>query len=138
MTKNVALLGIGLLAFSLTAWAAEQADLSKLPPPAEKKGVTYEKDIKPIFEKSCVKCHSGEKAKAKLHLDSLEGALKGNKDGKVIEPGDSTKSVLVLAAGQALKDEDEWMPPPDNKAKIGPLTKEEVSLLRAWVDQGAK
>lgn len=126
------------MAISLAVFADDEADLGKLPPPADKKDVTYEKDIKPIFEKSCVKCHSGEKAKAKLYLDSLEGALKGTKEGKVIEPGNSTKSLLVLAAGQALKDEDDWMPPPDNKAKIGPLTKEEVSLLRAWIDQGAK
>jgi len=127
-----------MLAFSLAALADDEADLGKLPPAADKQGVTYEKDIKPIFEKSCVKCHSGEKAKAKLHLDSLEGVLKGAKKDKVVEPGNSAKSKLVLAAGQALKDEDDWMPPLNNKAKIGPLTKEQVSLIRAWIDQGAK
>ena len=29
------------------------------------------------------------------------------------------------------------MPPKDNKAKIPPLTKEEIGLIRAWIDQGA-
>ena len=34
----------------LAAVAAEKkVDVSKLPPPADKKGVTYAKDIKPIF-----------------------------------------------------------------------------------------
>jgi hypothetical protein len=116
---------------------AKDADLSKLPPAATKTGVTYATDIKPIFEKSCVKCHSGEKAKAKLHLDSLAGALKGNKDGKVIEPGNSTKSPLVVSVA-CIGDEEEWMPPKNNKAKIAPLTAEQVGLIRAWIDQGAK
>ncbi len=60
-------------------------------------GVTYATDIKPIFDASCVKCHSGDSAKARLHLDTLEGALKGTKDGKVVKPGDSAKSLIVKA-----------------------------------------
>jgi hypothetical protein len=37
-----------------------------------------------------------------------------------------------------LGDEEEWMPPPNNKLKIKPLTKDEIGLVRAWIDQGAK
>jgi hypothetical protein len=85
-----------------------------------------------------VKCHGAEKPKAGLKLNSLEGALKGTKEGKVIEPGNSTKSSLVISVACISEDEDSWMPPKNNKAKIAPLTKEEVSLIRAWVDQGAK
>ena len=99
--------------------------------------MTYEADIKPIFENSCVKCHSGERAKAKLHLDSLEGALKGGEDGKVIKPGKSAESLLVINAAHA-GDKDDWMPPPRNRAGIGPLTPEQIGLIRAWIDQGAK
>ena len=127
---------IGLLAAALPA-LAQDVDLSKLPPAAAKTGVTYASDIKPIFEKSCVKCHSGEKAKAKLHLDTLEGALKGNKDGKVIAPGNSTKSPLMISVAW-LGDEEEWMPPKNNKANIARLSAEQVGLIRAWIDQGAK
>src|SRR6266851_3366600 len=70
-------------------------DVSKIPPPSDKKGVTYATDIKPIFEKSCIKCHGPEKQKGKLRLDTLEAALKGGEDGKVIEPGKSAESMLV-------------------------------------------
>jgi uncharacterized membrane protein len=35
-------------------------------------------------------------------------------------------------------DEDDFMPPPNNKANIAQLTKEQVALIRAWIDQGAK
>ena len=128
------------LAFALAAQAEgkkTKVDTSKLPPASAKAGVTYANDIKPIFEKSCVKCHGAEKPKAKLRLDSLEGALKGGADGKVIESGKSADSVLLHNVAR-LGEEDYWMPPPDNKAKIPPLTTEEIGLIRAWIDQGAK
>jgi len=114
-----------------------KVDTSKLPPASTKKSVTYASDIKPIFDQSCVKCHGAEKAKARLHLDSLEGVRKGSENGKVVEPGKSADSVLVHNVAH-LGDEDNWMPPPENKAKIPPLTAEQVGLIRAWIDQGAK
>ena len=123
---------------SLSLFAlAKDVDTSKLPPPSNRQSVAYEKDIKPILDKSCVKCHSGEKPKAKLHLDSLAGALKGGADGKVVEPGNSAKSMLVINVAH-LGDQDDWMPPPNNKANIPPLTQEQIGLIRAWIDQGAK
>jgi mono/diheme cytochrome c family protein len=125
----------------LSAHGAEKAkhpvDLSKIPPAADKKDVTYSNDIKPIFENSCVKCHGAQKPKAKLRLDSLEGALKGGEDGKVILPGKGAESLLVQNVAN-VGDPDQYMPPPKNKANIGPLTKEQIGLLRAWIDQGAK
>lgn len=119
--------------------AAEKTkpDLSKLPPPSQKKDVTYSADIRPIFDESCVKCHGPEKPKAKLRLDSLAGALKGGEDGKVIIPGDSAHSMLIHNIAH-LGDPDNYMPPPKNKANIGPLTRDQIGLIRAWIDQGAK
>jgi mono/diheme cytochrome c family protein len=131
----------GKIVFALALIAALQltarADVAKLPPAATKANVTFANDIKPIFETACVKCHGNEKPKAGLKLISLETTLKGTKDGKVVEPGDSTKSSLVLSVAQ-IGEEDTWMPPKNNKAKIAPLTTEQVGLIRAWVDQGAK
>ena len=114
-----------------------QIDASKLPPALDKKDVTYTADVKPLFEKSCVKCHGAEKPKGKLRLDSLEGILKGGEDGKVVTPGKSTESMLIANIAH-LGDPDDYMPPPKNKAGIQPLTKEEIGLVRAWIDQGAK
>ena len=114
-----------------------KVDVSKLPPASDAKGVTYDKDIKPIFEKSCIKCHGPEKQKGKLRLDSLASALKGGEDGKVVLPGDSAGSILVHNVAH-VGDEDEYMPPPDNKDKIPPLTPEQIGLIRAWIDQGTK
>jgi hypothetical protein len=130
---------IGLLSaigISAAVFAAE-ADISKLPPASAKTGVTFDKDIKPIFETSCVKCHGDQKPKGKLRLDTLEGVLKGGTDGKVIEVGNSAKSMLVLNVAH-LGDEDEFMPPPKNKMGIKQLTAEQIGLVRAWIDQGGK
>lgn len=141
MIKRSLIAGIGMaLGASLYIASAadkKEVDVSKIPPAADKKGVMYEADIKPIFEKSCVKCHGAEKQKGKLRLDSLAATLKGGEDGKVIEVGASAKSMLVQNVAH-VGDEDMFMPPPDNKDKIPPLTKEQIGLIRAWIDQGAK
>jgi len=107
MTKRTLL----LLSFAaLTSGpAAADIDLSKLPPAAEKKGVTYERDIRPLFESSCFQCHSGERSKAGLHLDTLDGVLKGSKEGKVVLAGNAEKSQLLLSVARL--DPETAMPP---------------------------
>ncbi len=126
------------VAFSLlTASAADKKlDPSKLPPVASQTGVTYDKDIKPLFEKACVKCHSGEKPKSKFDATTLANIIKGGKNAPDVIAGKSGESPLVYAIAH-IGDEDDFMPPPDNKAKIPPLTKEQVGLVRAGIDQGA-
>lgn len=124
------------LGISLVAIAVD-IDASKLPPPSTQQGVTFDKDIKPLFDKSCVGCHGAEKPKGKLRLDTLEATLKGGVDGKVLEPGKSASSFLVANIA-FLGDEDDWMPPPKDEAKYPKLTTEQVALVRAWIDQGAK
>ena len=121
----------------LSITSAKDVNLSKLPPPSDQKDVTYEKDIKPILDNSCTKCHSGEKPKGHLKLDSLEGALKGGEDGKVVLSGNSAGSILVHNIAHA-GNPDSYMPPPRNRGNIPPLTKEQIGLIRAWIDQGAK
>jgi uncharacterized membrane protein len=122
----------------LAAVASADDAAGKLPSASTKQGVTYATDIKSILDNSCVKCHSGDKPKAHLKLDTLENALKGSKDGKVILSGDSAKSMIIQAVAHISADKDTWMPPAHNKANIGPLTPDQIGLIRAWIDQGAK
>lgn len=121
------------LALGLLAKDLKTPDLTKLPPAAAKKGVTYARDIKPIFEKSCFGCHGPEKQKGDLRVDSLEALLKGSEHGKVVVPGKVDKSPLLWCVARL--DEDTAMPP---EGKADPLTKEQVALVRAWIEQGAK
>ena len=127
------------LTLPLAAIAAENAaDASQLPPPSDKTGLTFEKDISPIFETSCVRCHGEERPKAHLNLHTLAGALKGAGNGPVVVPGDSVKSRMVASITYTSHDKDGYMPPPNNRANIARLTAEQVGLIRAWIDQGAK
>lgn len=117
------------LALALSAAAADK----KLPPASTQKGVTFAKDIKPIFDKTCAECHGDKKQKGKLRLDTLANALKESENGKSIIPGKSADSTLVKAVARL--NEDDAMPP---EGKSRPLTAAEVGLIRAWIDQGAK
>jgi mono/diheme cytochrome c family protein len=132
---NPTKLTLAALAATFSFAVAASADL---PPASTKTGVTYATDIKPIFDASCVKCHSGDKPKARLKMDSLEGVMKGTKEGKIVNSGDSAGSFIVKAIAHATTEKDSWMPPPNNKAGIKPLTPEQIGLIRAWIDQGAK
>jgi hypothetical protein len=139
MTNAIKLTVAAMIAtFGLAIAAAAQDAAGTLPPTSTKQGVTYATDIKTILDASCVKCHSGDKPKAHLKLDTLEGALKGSKGGKILTPGDSANSLIVKSAAHLTHDQETWMPPLKNKAGIKPLTPEQIGLIRAWIDQGAK
>jgi hypothetical protein len=139
---NKHLFSVGLCAaFAFAANAADvKVNVAKLPPAASKTGLTFDTDIKPIFEKSCAKCHGAdvEKPKGKFRTDTREHVLKGGGEGVDVTPGDLSKSPLIAMVAQIVDDEDLFMPPKDNKAKIPPLTKDQVGLIRAWIEQGAK
>jgi uncharacterized membrane protein len=132
MTSKSFIFSLGMLVTAVAVQAAD-VDVSKLPPASTKKDLTFAKDIKPLFEKGCFKCHGAEKQKGKLRLDTLGAVLKGGEEGPAIVAGNSAKSKLVHSIARL--NEDEAMPPAD---KGKPFTKEEVGLVRAWIDQGAK
>ncbi len=114
------------------ASGAEGADLSKLPPPASAP-VDFSKDIQPILEASCLRCHGVVKPKGGFRLDSRDAALRGGANGPVILPGRSAESRLIHAVARL--DAETQMPP---AGKGEPLTPEQIGKLRAWIDQGAR
>ena len=99
--------------------ATKRADVdwSKLPPTAKTAGVTFEKDIAPLFKDSCVRCHGAERPKAQLRLDTLEGVLKGTKQGSILKAGDSANSLLVKSVSQL---DPETAMPPKPRVRRGP------------------
>jgi len=108
---------------------AADPDLSKLPPVSPRQDVTYEKDIRPIFEASCFRCHGDEgRPRGGLRLDTLEAVLKGSEDGKVLSRGHSDRSPLVIAVAQL--DDETAMPPK-------PVTPGSM-LARQMMSQGDK
>ncbi len=97
----------------------------------EAKPIDFEKQIRPIFISRCGACHGPKKQTSDLRLDARHGAFQGGVSGEVIVPGKSGESELFRRV--ASLDPDERMPPA-GKA----LSKEEIELLRRWIDAGAK
>ncbi len=78
-----------------------------------------------------MKCHGRGKAKGDWKLDTREAFLQPGESGPAVIVGDSAKSHFIhLVAGT---DPDSVMPQKGTK-----LTREQVGVLRAWVDQGLK
>lgn len=87
----------------------------------------FQRDIAPIFEKSCVVCHGAAMTQAKLRLDSEAALLRGGASGPVIVPGNSSGSLLVkriLGAAGA----------PRMPIGLPPLSSAQVNLIRRWID----
>jgi mono/diheme cytochrome c family protein len=127
--KHVGLSLAALIGASLGASAKLPPEQQqKLPPPAAR-AVEFQRDIQPIFEASCIKCHGRGKAKGGFKLDTRESFLKGGDSGAPAETGKSAESLLIeLVSGL---NPDSVMPMKGSK-----LTAEQVGLLRAWIDQG--
>jgi hypothetical protein len=105
---------------------AEQAPLGE---------VSFKEDVQPILDRNCVVCHKpGAEgyAASGLSLVSYSTLMKGNKKGSVIEPGSSESSVLVRAVDRGAN------PPIVMPHRNPPLPKQDIQVLKAWVDQGAK
>jgi hypothetical protein len=101
-------------------------------PAAAAREVDFAKDIQPLLAR-CTNCHGIEMQEAGLNLQVKKAALAGGDNGKVIVPGKSEKSWLVTAVSRI---DPELMMPPEGEGQ--PLTAEQVGLVRAWIDQGAK
>src|SRR5262245_18644502 len=114
----------------LAANNSTQPDVSKLPSPA-KGTIDFNRDIQPIFQARCLRCHGPAKQKGGLRLDSRAAAIQGSDSGVVLLPGKSGASRLIHLVGGL--DTDTRMPPTG-----APLTSTEIGRLRAWIDQGAK
>ncbi|MFZ2280218.1 MAG: c-type cytochrome domain-containing protein [Prosthecobacter sp.] len=101
--------------------------------------VSFEKDLLPVITKKCVDCHkaphveNGQKKepKAGLRLDASWAILKGSENGPVLTPGAPDKSGIYESVTLP-KDDDGHMP-----SKGEDLTKEEIALLKKWIEEGA-
>src|SRR3954466_429528 len=124
------LLAILTCLWTLSAYAADAVvNFSKLPPAAEQR-IDFIKDVQPLFAKNCYGCHGAEKQKSNYRLDARPHAFKGGDIGEPIVAGDSAHSPLIHYVSGA---HSEIVMPPKGDL----LTREQVGVLRAWIDQGA-
>jgi hypothetical protein len=100
--------------------------------PPQESPVDFDRDVRPIFATSCLKCHGAEgKPKGQLRLDLRSAAFRGGAGGKAIVPGKSAESPLYKLLIDP--DEDARMP-----QKAPRLAEGQIALIRRWIDEGAR
>jgi len=93
--------------------------------------VDFTTQVKPIINKYCITCHGGVRQKGGFSLLFREEALAKTKSGKrAIIPGDATHSEMIKRI--TLKDPEDRMP-----YRHDPLSKENIAILRRWINEGA-
>ena len=113
--------GAGAFAVLLTAAGAAQQEPAGPP--------DYARDIVPIVEANCLRCHNSVEQEGGFVLDNYEDMMRGGDTGVAIAAGHAESSALIR---QVERREKPFMPP---KSVLGPR---EVAALRAWIDAGAK
>lgn len=92
---------------------------------------SYSKQIQPFLNKYCVECHPADNPDGGLSLHNFKALMAGGEHGKALVPGKADESRIVrMVEGKTSPK----MPPrksPQPKA-------DELPLLRAWVNGGAK
>src|SRR6266568_2771499 len=95
-------------------------------PPAKK--VDYLRDVKPILQSHCYACHGNGTRLGGFQIDSREGILTGGQTHPAVIPGHSERSLLIRLVSGAV--------PGKIMPARGPrLTRAQIDILRAWIDQ---
>jgi len=94
--------------------------------------VDYNTQVKPLINQKCISCHGGVKKKGGFSLLFRSEALDTTESGKpAIIPGNPDESEMIRRL--TLEDADERMPYHEE-----PLSKDEISILRRWIREGAR
>jgi WD40 repeat protein/cytochrome c5 len=137
MPRFLALAAAALAAHALTAQEPKKDEFPPIPTVDLKRSapVEYGAEVAPIFEKKCFVCHAGNVAadNGKYDMSTYEKVMKGGakRGAKVVVPGKSADSFLFLSCARQVKP---MMPPKTED----PLTSQELSLVKLWIDEGAK
>lgn len=98
--------------------------------PTSKPAPDYHKDILPILNKYCLGCHSGREPDGEVRLDSYKVLTAKHENQLLITPKKSVESRLVKLIERTVEPA---MPPEDEPAP----TKNEIAILKRWIDAGA-
>jgi hypothetical protein len=105
--------------------------------PNAEPGIDFARQIKPLLERSCAGCHSGEEPRGLFRVDGRDALLKGGASGEAaVVAGHSEMSPLVDYVSGGVPESE--MPPRARRQRFPALSADEVALLRAWIDHGAE
>ena len=106
--------------------------------------ISFQSQVLPIFNQSCVDCHStaGEATvQTGLRLDSYANLMQGTLDGPVIVPGSPASSTLYLAINQQVDPAIQMPRHHDGTLNVEgdkALTFNQLYVIRDWIEQGAR
>jgi hypothetical protein len=94
------------------------------------KPINYDDDVKPIFRRYCLGCHSAAESRAGLSLETYAGVVKGGGSGDIVKPGRASSSMLYLVVAH----EGNGLP----KMPLGGarIPEAEIATIRDWIQQG--
>lgn len=98
-----------------------------IPDPSPEAARHFDARIAPLLARHCLECHDPVSREGRLDLSRREETLRARRGTAPIVPGDASRSLVweVIEAGDM---------PPENRP---PLSPEEKTLLRNWIDAGA-
>jgi hypothetical protein len=120
------------VAQNFSAGPPSGVDYAALLPPVAARAVDFVKDVQPLLRKHCYECHSAGNEEGGLNLGIRDRAREGGDHGAAFTKGDSAHSRLIHFV--AAIDKQIVMPPDGDGDR---LSRDEVGILRAWIDQGA-
>lgn len=88
----------------------------------------FARDVVPIIETNCLRCHNSAKIEGGLLLETHEDLMRGGDSGSPLVAGKPDESPLILQIENRAKPK---MPPKKD------LQPDEIAVLRAWVAAGA-
>ena len=113
----------------LQSWLGETP---VVPSPDEKSRFT--RDIWPILEARCLKCHGPDKQKGDLRVDDRNSLLAGgDSELPALVPGDPAASTLIRLI--LLPEDHEEVMPPEGKGRV---SGDETAQLIQWIQDGAQ
>ena len=100
------------------------------PPNGARIQIDFWKDVYPIFESSCVRCHGLDRAHGHFRVDRPDDYFGASGRAALVEPGSCSRSPLIaIVRGER---------PDMAMANAHKLPERQVDILRAWIDAGAE
>jgi hypothetical protein len=117
-------------------WANRSRSQADAPAPTPRAARTptatdtlFASKIRPVLDRTCLRCHGGKKTRGGLRVDSRAALLRGGDSGPALVPGNAGKSLLI----QVIRHTHEELEMPPGKK----LPAAVIADFVAWVNKGA-
>ncbi len=99
------------------------------PKPPRMSTVDFWKEIMPVFQASCIKCHGPARQTSNFRADQREDFFSSRNGAPLVVPGDAaTSRLLNIISGKQ---------PGMKAAESHQLPPDEILLLKTWIESGA-